>query len=388
MQTENSINFFVFLYSVFVQILFGLFLLAICVQCSYVYFFYRIFFLKRPKVRVSSQAVSVIICARNEAANLLFNLPVVLSQRYRNGTGKPMYEVIVVNDASTDDTEDVLNALKIKYSHLNIINVSADTYRTLPGKKFALSYGVAAAKHNWLLMTDADCTPAGEHWLAGMVAPLIKGKTIALGYGAYRRAPGLLNSFVRWETAHTFLQYATYAMAGVPYMGVGRNLACTKDRLLKAQASPIWATLPSGDDDFLVRIGGGRKNTGVVMHPKAFTYTDAKANFDEWVGQKQRHLSTGKYYKPVSIILLGFYACSHALMWLAFITLLFTGYAEWVLLCMIIRCAIYWPVMAYTAGRLREQKLLTLLPLFDFVWMIYNFAFAPYVIWKNKKQWK
>jgi glycosyltransferase involved in cell wall biosynthesis len=364
-------------------------LLAIVVQCSYLfYFFWRIFCLPRYKARVSSQSVSVIICARNEAANLLFNLPVVLSQRYRNGTGKPMYEVIVVNDASTDDTEDVLNALKIKYPHLKIVNVSVDTYRTLPGKKFALSYGVATAANNWLLMTDADCTPASEHWLAGMVAPLIRGKTIALGYGAYRPAPGLLNAFVRWETAHTFLQYATYAMVGMPYMGVGRNLACTKDTLLKAQSSTIWASLPSGDDDFLVRIGGSKKNTGVVANPLAFTYTDAKNNFGEWMRQKQRHLSTGKFYKPWLIILLGFYACSHALMWLAAIMLLFTVYAKWTLLFVAVRCLLYWGVLAYTTRKMHERKLLTLLPLFDFGWMVYNFAFAPYVFWKNKRQWR
>jgi len=352
------------------------------------YFFGRIFFLPRYTDKGGQQPVSVIVCAHNEAPNLLANLPSVLSQKYKDGVGKSLYEVVVVNDASTDNTEDVLNSLKIKYPHLIIVEVSADTYRTLPGKKFALSYGVAAASNEWLLMTDADCKPAGEHWLGSMVAPLAYGKEIVLGYGAHRTTSGLLNAFIRWETVHTFLQYSTYAMAGTPYMGVGRNLACTRQTMLEAQEAPIWGSLPSGDDDFLVRIMADNSNTAVVSTPRAFTYTDAKNSVDEWVAQKQRHLSTGKYYKAISILLLGFYACSHALMWLAFILLLFTIVAKAALVAVAVRCLLYWPVMAYTAHRLREKKLFTLLPLFDFGWMIYNFAFAPYVLWKNKKQWK
>ncbi len=383
------IDSFRFFTAVLLQILYWLFLLAICVQCSYVfYFFARIFFLPRYSDKGIQQPVSVIICAHNEAPNLLVNLPSVLSQKYKDSVGKPLYEVVVVNDASSDNTEDILNSLKIKYPHLIIVDVSADTYRTLPGKKFALSYGVAAASHEWLLMTDADCRPASEHWLSSMVAPLSKNKDIVLGYGAHRSAPGLLNTFIRWETVHTFLQYSTYAVAGNPYMGVGRNLACTRQTMIEAQEAPIWGSLPSGDDDFLVRIMADNSNTAVVSTPVAFTYTDAKNTVDEWVSQKQRHLSTGKYYKTISILLLGFYACSHALMWLAFILLLFTVVAKAALVAVAVRCLLYWPIMAYAAHRLREKKLFTLLPLFDFGWMIYNFAFAPYVLWKNKKQWK
>src|SRR6185312_16266737 len=107
--------------------------------------------------------------------------------------------------------------------------------RNLQGKKFALSYGVVYAKNDWLLLTDADCAPTSNRWLEQMVAPLAAGKEIVAGYGGYNKTWGLLNAFIRWETLHTFLQYSAYSLAGKPYMAVGRNLACTKDILLKAQ---------------------------------------------------------------------------------------------------------------------------------------------------------
>src|SRR5690606_34741868 len=100
----------------------------------------------------------------------------------------------------------------------------------------------------------------------------------------------LLNSFVRWETVHTFLQYSSYAKAGRPYMAVGRNLACTRTAFLKAQASPEWSKLPSGDDDLLVRAAGGRSNVAVMASRGAFTITQAKQEWAAWARQKQRHL--------------------------------------------------------------------------------------------------
>src|SRR5690606_3705047 len=117
-----------------------------------------------------------------------------------------------------------------------------------------------------------------------------EGKEIAIGYGQYKTEPGLLNSFIRWETVHTFLQYTTYARAGRPYMAVGRNMACTRAAYLKAQASPEWGKLPSGDDDLLVRAAGGKENVAVVANRGAFTITEARKDWSSWIGQKQRHL--------------------------------------------------------------------------------------------------
>ena len=372
------------------NILLFLFLLAVLVQCCYVCFlFVRIFFLKTDKsISAATQPVSIIICARNEANNLRQNLPAILTQKYHNQAGYPLYEIVVVNDASDDDTISVLQGFQAEYPNLQVISINVDTNRTLPGKKFALSHGVAAAKHDWLLMTDADCVPASSEWLANMVQPLGQGRAIVAGYGGYHYGSGLLNAFTRWETVHTFLQYSTYALAGIPYMGVGRNLACTRQVLMAAQQSEVWGSLPSGDDDFLVNISGHKHNTGIAAAAASFTYSAAKSSWREWTAQKQRHLSTGKYYKPLLIVLLGFYACSHALMWLTFLLLLCTALWKTALYITGIRCLLYWAILAYTAGRLKEKKLIPFIPLFDFGWMIYNFAFAPYVLWKNKRQWK
>jgi len=370
---------------VFSEALYWLFLLAIAVQFSYAfYFFIRIIPVRKagPLPASELQPVSIIICAKNEASNLKKNLPAILSQKYDGE-----FEVIVVDDASGDDTGIVLKSLKEKFNNLKEMAISSFEQRSFKGKKYALSKGVAATNYNWLLLTDADCVPASDGWLEAMVAPLGKGKEIVAGYGGYFKTRGLLNAFIRWETLHTFLQYSTYALAGKPYMAVGRNLACTKSILQKAQQSDIWNALPSGDDDLLVRICGNKDNTAVVCDKQAFTYSDTKATWKEWIQQKQRHLSTGKYYKWNIKWLLAAYGCAHAVIWLGFFFLLFSDHRAIAAIIMGLRCIIYWVIWMITAGRLREKGVVYLFPLSDIGWMMYNFAFLPYITWKNKKHW-
>lgn len=324
--------------------------------------------------------VSIIICAKNEAKNLLENLPFILSQNH------PDFEVIVVNDASDDLTETVLNGFSDK--KLKIVHIPVDEERTLPGKKFALSKGIAAAGNEQLLLCDADCKPASNEWASLMTANLILSKEIVAGYGAYEKRKGWLNVFIRWETLHTFLQYSTYAQSGVPYMAVGRNLACTKSVLLKAQSEPIWASMPSGDDDLLIQLMGNRKNVGIVSNSAAFTYSEAKATFREWIMQKQRHLSTGKLYKKHIQLLLGLYGLSHGIMWLLWLALWIGGYGYLISSLMLLRCLLVWSLWAIGAESMKEKNLILWLPLCDIGWAIYNLFLSPYIFFKTKKQWK
>ena len=339
-----------------------------------------------PDPTKHKQGVSVIVCAKNESAQLAINLPLILQQNFITAAGLPYFEVIVVDDASTDDTATLLLTLQNTYKHLKVITLPQNSSRILKGKKHALSKGVAAAKYNWLALTDADCIPASNQWLSLITAPLAVGKEIVAGYGGYNTRKGLLNSFVRWETLHTFLQYSSYAQAGLPYMAVGRNMACTKQVLEAAQQSDIWNALPSGDDDLLVRITGTGSNTAIVCHPLSFTYTEAKPDLKSWARQKQRHLSTGKYYKAGIKALLGGYALSHSAFWCSFFLLLpYAGTAT--VLFMGLRCSLYWALWSATAYKTREKNLLFFLPVFDIGWLVYNFAFLPYITWKNKQQW-
>ena len=366
--------------------LYWIFIFAVVLQCGYaLFFFVRV--LRLPVTVPASvghgAGVSIVICAKNEAARLQKNLQAILTQQYEE-PGESNFEVVVVNDASTDNTAEVLTGFAANNDRLKIVTITADVPRNFKGKKFALSKGVEAARYEHLLLTDADCIPASDKWLGLMVAPLAQGKEIVAGYGEYNRSGGVLNAFTRWETLHTFLQYSSYALAGMPYMAVGRNMACTKSMLLQAMRSEVWNAIPSGDDDLLVNISATKSNMAIVSDDAAFTYTDAKSTWGEWARQKQRHLSTGKYYKTVPKFLLGLYGISHAAMWL---TVFFLLGCHYVLLAMAVRCIMYWCLWGVTAFKVKERSLIYLFPFFDIGWLIYNFAFLPYITLKNKQHW-
>ena len=101
---------------------------------------------KRPVSEVK-EAVSVVICAKNEYHNLVRYLPLILEQDY------PEYEVVVVNDASDDDTFYLLRELSDKYSHLKLVNITHNL-NFFSGKKFPLSIGIKSARHDLVLLTD------------------------------------------------------------------------------------------------------------------------------------------------------------------------------------------------------------------------------------------
>ncbi|MBN9483906.1 MAG: hypothetical protein BGO70_09885 [Bacteroidetes bacterium 43-93] len=374
----------------FNEVIAAIFLLSVTIQVAYaLYFFVQVFRIPIAAEPSSAQKpVSVIICAKNEAANLLQNLPAVMAQRYINDAGIVLFKVIVVNDASEDDTAKVLAGFREIYPQLQVVTIATNEVRDVPGKKYALGKGIAAAETNLIVVTDADCKPSSDQWLAKMVAPLLNGKGIVAGYGKYIQQPGLLNRFIRWETLHTFLQYSGYALAGKPYMATGRNLAYHKDAFVKASATPAWGALPSGDDDLLIEAYANAGNMSIVCDEHAFTISPAKNTWAEWVKQKQRHLSTGKYYKKSIQLLLACYASTHALIWLLFLMSLFTSFYQTALVVMLCRCFIYWLIWAYTAKRLGEKDLVIWFPVMDFAWLLYNFAFSPYIFLKNKTQWK
>ena len=165
----------------FYPFLFYGFCLVIAIQLFYyLFFFSRLAFYKAPE-KTSSQeyAVSVVICARDEAHNLVKNLPGILVQEY-----KSTHEIIVVNDNSVDESKYILEEFKKSFKGLQLLPLSQEA-KMIPGKKFPLSMGIKASKYEVLLLSDADCVPASEHWIQKMQEGYNAGTELVLGYGAF-----------------------------------------------------------------------------------------------------------------------------------------------------------------------------------------------------------
>ncbi len=247
----------------------------------------------------ANQPVSVIICAKNEDDNLTEFLPKVLTQNY------PTFEVIVVNDCSYDNTENVIDEFAKIFTNLKKSTIKEDDYYK-HGKKFAIIIGIKAAQYNNLVFIDADCYPADENWLSQMSKGFVNKKDIVLGYGAYQKDKGLINKLIRFDTFLIGANYLSAAIKGKAYMGVGRNLAYTKELFYNQKGFAKHYHIKSGDDDLFINQACSAQNTNIAISHSAITYSLAKKTFQEWKRQKQRHLTTAPHYTSVSKLKLAY----------------------------------------------------------------------------------
>jgi cellulose synthase/poly-beta-1,6-N-acetylglucosamine synthase-like glycosyltransferase len=365
------------------QAAFYMFCLTAAIQLFYYFFFFiRLAFYKSKPVSTSQpQPVSVIICARDEAANLAKNLPGSLVQQYAT-----THEVIVVNDNSYDESKYILEEYHRQYKQLHIVELTQEA-RFIPGKKYPLSIGIKTAKHEVVLLTDADCVPASEFWIYKMQAGFTNNKEIVLGYGAYHKKKGLLNKLIRWETFHTALQCLSFAQAGFAYMGVGRNLSYKKSLFFRNKGFSAFNHISSGDDDLFINQVANQKNTGIVIDHNAFTLSEPPITWAGWKKQKRRHYSTGKYYRTSTKFLLGLYSGSHILFYPLFITSLF--YSWKLALPVFAARLILQSIILYNAmKKLNEKDLYPYFVLLDLWTVLYYLYFSFAIFRKPPASWK
>ena len=349
----------------------------------YLFFFLRVALYKtKDKFQSQTHPVSVVICTRDEAHNLENNLPAVLTQQY-----KTTHEVVVVNDNSFDDTKYFLEELQRVFKHLNPITLTQEA-KHIPGKKWPLSVGIKSSRYEVMLLTDADCRPASEWWIQKMQDAYHDGTDMVLGYGAYEKKPGLLNKLIRWETYLTALQYMSYALAGIPYMGVGRNLSYRKDLFYRVKGFSSLNHIPGGDDDLFINKVSNKKNTTVVLDKDAFTLSVPPKNFAAWWRQKARHYSTAKFYKPLHQFLLATFSISHLLIYPAFVLAIIFYNWQAALIVFGVRFLVQGAVIIATMKRFDERDLIPWFWLWDIWQWFYYIIFSVSLAKKPATTWK
>jgi biofilm PGA synthesis N-glycosyltransferase PgaC len=348
-------------------VLLGVLLLTFVLQLIFYWVFYwRFARYRHQTIEHQPIGVSVVICAHNEYHHLKDSLPLILDQEY------PDFEVLVVNHSSDDDTRYLLSDLEEKFPHLKTITIDEDL-NFFSGKKFPLSIGIKSAKHDVVLLTDADCKPASRYWIRHMQSAFASNTEVVLGYGPYNRGPGFLNQLIRFDTAHIAIQYLSYALAGFPYMGVGRNLSYLKQIFYKNNGFISHYRIRSGDDDLFINRVARKSNTAIMVHPESYTLSDPKQSFENWITQKKRLLSTIRLYKLRHQLLLGTYACSLVLFYGIFITLLILNWSVIpVLALFVLRLASQYIVFTRCMKQLNEKDLVPLLPIFEVLLLLLN----------------
>lgn len=369
----TTIAFYLFLLCLFLQIAFWLFVFA------------RLAFAKKAAKTTLPKAnfpISVIICGHNEGDNFQTFLPQILNQNY------PNFEILVVNDRSTDNSANILDAFEKQYKQLRVIHLT-DFERTKVSKKHALAIGIRAAKNEILLMTDADSAPNSVFWIQSMANKLSDNKSIVLGYVMFHQRETWIHKFIRYDKLNVAIQYLSFGLMGLPYMGAGPNLMYRKSLFIQADGFKKHEHIASGDDDLFISEVSNAKNTVVNLAENSFIYCEPKATFKQFYRQKSRHISTSWHYKWQHQLLLGVFAQSHFWLYIFGIISLFnTNFLPFLLIGMIVRWLIMLFIYNKITARLNEKPIFLSLPILDILYVFYYLIFAFPLIKGNGNRWE
>ena len=366
-----------------------IFLLYFFIAVVFIQIFYylgifgKFAFAKPQTITPKKLPVSVIVCAKNEEENVKKYIPLLAEQNY------PDFEIVLIDDASSDETLEVFEEFENQYPNIRLVKVK-NNEAFWGNKKYALTLGIKASTKDYLLFTDADCYPTSKEWITAMTSQFTMNKTIVLGYGGYEKTErSLLNKIIRFETVLTAVQYFSWAKAGLPYMGVGRNLAYKKEEFFNVNGFIEHIQVRSGDDDLFVNQAANKANTTIAYTPESFTYSKPKETYKEWFTQKRRHVATASYYKFFDKIQLGLFYSSQLLFFLLVILLLAFQF-QWiaVLALLATRYTIAWIVIGFSAGKLKENDLKIWFPVIEIVLIFTQINIFITNIFSKPVNWK
>ena len=271
---------------------------------------------KKSGIQYPEEGVTVLITARNKFQHLKVLIPKLFEQDY------PKFDVMIVNDQSSDRTNRLLEDLMIRYPKLRSVTIKY-TPKHVTAKKFAITLGIKVAKNDVILLTDADSLPNSDQWIRKMTAPVRdEGKTFAIGFSSYLEKSGALNQWIQFDTILKALFYFSFGLWKAPFMGTGKNLCYRKSFFLEVKGFRGFWGIEGGDDSIFVNTYANGSNTKVVIDSKAITLSAPKENWKEYIQHEKHQLHAERFFQVEDKRKMGLYGVSHALYWIGGLGLL------------------------------------------------------------------
>ena len=262
--------------------------------------------------------ISIIITAKNEAENLRNNLPFILKQDY------PNFQVVVVDNASSDSTDDVLSRFRYNHPNLYVTFIPIDS-KTINDKKLALTLGIKAAKHDILLFTEPDTNPLSNKWVYEYAKTFDKGKDVVLGCCQIEINKSYFKNYMLYDNLFSGIKYSSMALAKKPYMGIGRNMAFRKDLFFEHKGFSSVLNIEDGEDNVFINRIATKENTAVIVSSDSMVVSNVVDSFSNWRSIKTKYLTTQKYYTNNATKVLTFEVFSRYAFYLLFAMLFVIG---------------------------------------------------------------
>lgn len=322
-----------------------------------------------PALPVQSEGLpplSVIICSHNQADDLQANLTFILEQDY------PQFEVIVINEDNTAESNDYLKLQEGRYPHLYHSFVPEST-RGISNRKLAATLGVKASKYDWLVFTRPECRPQSDQWLKMLARNFTPQTQVVLGYSNYASVRKAYLRHAILDRLFLSMRYLGFALAGHPYMGIGCNMAYRKELFYSHKGFSTHLNLQQGDDDLFINQVATRRNTKVETSRDSVVRIRPMEHYKEWWEEKVSHATTARYYRGMQRYLIGWETTTRLAFYSAWtVTCIFCSVQQhWLaaglsVVAFLLRFLLQAVIVNKTARNLAEQRRFYLyLPVFD-----------------------
>lgn len=330
--------------------------------------------------------MSVVVAARNEQENIGSCLQALINQTY------PLkrYEVIVVDDRSTDGTAAIVDHFSKTDDRIKLVLVNQLPAGISP-KKHALEKGIEIAKGKIILTTDADCVPE-PGWIAGMINYFEPAVGLVAGFSPLVKDEGetIFSRLVTLDSLSLAAVAAGSFGLGKPLTCNGRNLAYRLETFHAVNGFKAIQNLISGDDDLLLHMVRQKTNWQFryAIDPETIVRSKAPPDFRHLANQRIRHASKGRYYSSwLKLSLAAVYLFNLILLALLPISF-FIANASWLLLiCLLMKSLSEWLLLSRFADIFKYKKSLTIFSLAILLHVPYVVIFG---LWGQvgKFQWK
>ncbi len=299
-------------------VLLGILFLVLCGELVYLYAIYhRVYrYGKRAaagRVEYVEElpGISVIVYAHTDAVDETERLlKALLRQDY------PRYEVIVVQDGSTDEVHHLVSHYECEYRNVYQTYVPETVYN-VSRKKLGITLGVKAAQHDVVVVTEANCCPVDDTWLQTLGRNFVQGVDVVLGYTRMESATQKNSCYMVYDRVLFALRYLSYVLLRRPYMGVSGNLAYRKTCFFANRGFSSTLNLHFGDDDLFVNEVANRSNVRIEVAPESVVESSYADNKQAWKELRERYGFTAKYLHTSSKVVFSIESVLHYLMWLA-----------------------------------------------------------------------
>lgn len=333
-------------------LLFYIFIGLIVIQLFYYLGIFSGFAFSKPNENNPKKIpVSVIVYAKNQAEEMKQLLPILLNQNYHT------FELVLVNNASIDETLEVFKEFASYVPFIKIVDVE-NNEAFWGSQKYALTLGIKAATHEYLLFLDAKDQLNSPNWIMQMSSYFTLNKTLVMGLTKYPKAKGFFNRFLRFDATFSQVQTLSWSKIGRPFTLQLANIGYKKELYYATNGFMDFMQTREFTNELFVYAAAKEKNTAICEWNEVAIHLPLPENYATYFKEKKKQAQLLSQFSFSQQWIVRFYYFSTFLLYAMALTLLLLQFQLYIVIGLIaFRMALAWLITSRSLKKLDQKDL-------------------------------